>query len=534
MPREPKGEVCWTDVGPVARVTIEGRERQRFELPTCRTEQEADERAELLAGLARRFRKAGVIRTPDAAQLLQLAATSAPGLLPGVLQVAGELIGGELAGAGKPAVPTFAELAKRWTSGELHRDYPDHVRSKDASHDQRRLAKLCAADVGGILLGAIPIDRFTLEHAEAAMRQLPAEAKRPATRRAYAQLLHRVLALAVYPCRLIAAHPLPRGFMPRIGKPPSYAYLYPAEDAKLRAAPGARVPLPYRLLYGFLVREGMRTGEAAALQFRDLNLEIGTVSLDENKTDDARTWALDPGVTRALKAWRDLRGAGPADRVFVDEYGRPLADDKLAERLRAHLEAAGIDRPELLTRGVNRGRLRAHDLRATFVTLALAQGRSEAWVADRTGHRSSQMINRYRRAARSASELGLGPLGPLDENMPDLIAPGLPQKHTRPLGGMADAGDLKGETSQPEHATPRKYEASTDEQERVATPAGQSRGNQTPRERMIAALNTELGAAIAEGDLEAAKVAHEALGRLLGGATPGPVLDLATERRRRR
>jgi integrase len=41
--------------------------------------------------------------------------------------------------------------------------------------------------------------------------------------------------------------------------------------------------------------------------------------------------------------------------------------------------------------------LRAHDLRATFVTLSLAQGKSEAWITDRTGHKSSQVIYRYKR-----------------------------------------------------------------------------------------------------------------------------------------
>jgi hypothetical protein len=64
--------------------------------------------------------------------------------------------------------------------------------------------------------------------------------------------------------------------------------------------------------------------------------------------------------------------------------------------------------------------MRAHDLRGTFVTLALANGRSEAWVADRTGHTTSAMINRYRRTARSATELGLGLLAPLDEAIPEL------------------------------------------------------------------------------------------------------------------
>lgn len=61
--------------------------------------------------------------------------------------------------------------------------------------------------------------------------------------------------------------------------------------------------------------------------------------------------------------------------------------------------------------------IRVHDLRATFVTVSLADGRTETWVADRTGHRSSEMINRYRRAARTWAELDLGALTPLDESV---------------------------------------------------------------------------------------------------------------------
>ena len=72
--------------------------------------------------------------------------------------------------------------------------------------------------------------------------------------------------------------------------------------------------------------------------------------------------------------------------------------------------------------------IRVHDLRATFVTLALANGRSEAWVSDRTGHRSSNMIRRYQRTARSATELGLGTLGPLDALIPELRAKNAPPK----------------------------------------------------------------------------------------------------------
>lgn len=39
-----------------------------------------------------------------------------------------------------------------------------------------------------------------------------------------------------------------------------------------------------------------------------------------------------------------------------------------------------------------RRQIRVHDLWATFVTIKLATGKSEAWIMDRTGHRFSAMI----------------------------------------------------------------------------------------------------------------------------------------------
>ncbi len=443
MAREAAGELRWANGQGVARITLKGRERKSYDLPTCRSEAEAEQRCKTLANLAARFRKARVIDTPDARQLLDTAASCAPALLAGVLQVAGELIGGELVDANTVTVSTFKQVADEWTSRRIHKRFPDHVKDKDSGHDKRRLAYLCELDVGGIRLGDIPIDRFTLEHAEQAMQKLPPEAKRPGTRRHYAQTIARVLALAVYPCRIITVNPLPKGFMPKVGKPPAFPYLYPDEDAALLRH--TALPLGYRLLWGFLDREGLRSGEAIALRVGlDLDVERGVLKLDENKTDDARSWALDPGVTAALKRWIEIRKAKPGDLLFIDENGGPIDGERLADKLRAHLHAAGVTRNELLNAGVNRGRMRVHDLRGTFVTLALANGKSETWVADRTGHRSSQMINRYRRSARSAAELGFRPLSALVDAIPELAnTPALPQKHTWPLGGMADAGDLK-------------------------------------------------------------------------------------------
>jgi integrase len=418
MPNAATGQLSWTSDGPAARITIKGKKRETFLLLSCRTEAEAQARCQLLAELAQRFRRAGVIETRDARELLKTAAACAPAMLAGVRQVAGELCGGELIDTKAPRAPSFQSVAGQWTGGELHRRYPDHVKAKDSELDEARLKLLCEIDVGGVKLGDIPVDEFTLDHAEEAMRKLPARAKRPATRRQYAQLIQRVLALAVYPLRLLKAHPLPRGFMPKSGKPPAFPYLYPDEDAALLSC--TTIPLDRRVLWGVLAREGARSGEAVALQVGiEVDLLRGVCSLDKNKTDDPRAWALDPDVTEALRRHVAERGAKRGDALFLDEGGHPFENDKLAERLRDDLRLAGVDRPELFNAGENTGKLRAHDLRGTFVTLSLANGRTEAWVQDRTGHTTSAMLNRYRRAARSASELGLGTLVPLSKAIPE-------------------------------------------------------------------------------------------------------------------
>lgn len=51
---------------------------------------------------------------------------------------------------------------------------------------------------------------FTLEDAERAMHKLP-EGIAMRTRRAYGQAMRRVLEMAVYPCKVAASNPLPRG-----------------------------------------------------------------------------------------------------------------------------------------------------------------------------------------------------------------------------------------------------------------------------------------------------------------------------------
>ena len=106
--------------------------------------------------------------------------------------------------------------------------------------------------------------------------------------------------------------------------------------------------------------------------------------------------------------------------AYVMQMSRDVT--KTAALFRWHLRTAGVHRPELFERTPQRRPIRIHDQRACFVTLNLAAGKSESWICDRTGHKSSAIVNAYRRAARTAAELGLGELRPLDACIPELCS----------------------------------------------------------------------------------------------------------------
>jgi integrase len=184
----------------------------------------------------------------------------------------------------------------------------------------------------------------------------------------------------------------------------------PSEEAKLLAGRDAKretvVPLGYRVAYAFLHREGMRKGEAQRLTWGDVNLANGVVLLDENKRERPRSWVLDAGVRRVLEHWKKVNGKAKTkntDPVFVD-----VAWDKLAPICRAHCEAVGIKRERLYQKKANKLRLRAHDMRAFFVTAAMfdAQRRALDYRSQRTHHTRHAPHVRARRASLARAGRG--------------------------------------------------------------------------------------------------------------------------------
>lgn len=370
----------------------------------------ACERARHVQELVNHLREAGQL------DFVEKLVESAAGADAAKMAELGRAVDGIVAGrivkstATKPGALTFRVFAERWTNGELHRLYPDVVRDKRTAHtDASRLDTHVYP-----LIGDRELASLTIDDALEVLRKLPSELS-PASRRHVAQLLTRIFALAVYPCRLLASSPLPRGFLPKLTKKKAKAALYPDEEAALLACQG--VPLGNRMLYGFVAREGMRSSEALSMTWGDLDLKRGAVRLDKNKTDDPRAWALDPSTAEALRRWRKTLPASPADALV---FGTLDTRGRLADAFRSHLELAGVKRAELFERSSTRRRVRFHDLRATFVTVALAAGRTEAWVTARTGHRSSGQVATYRRLAQTFTDVGAGWFASMVDAIPEL------------------------------------------------------------------------------------------------------------------
>ncbi len=277
----------------------------------------------------------------------------------------------------------------------------------------------------GYRIGDIPISGFTVDHADYVLSRpsLPEGSVHNV-----AALIRRVCKLAVYPAKVTKVDPLPVGWAPGPNPQKEKSYLYPSEERKVLAL--TTVPVARRLLYGFLNREGLRKENAVTIEWTNFTLVglsdgRGHIVLDHQKNGRGGSWALDPSTAEALRRWKRIC---PSSRLVFPSQALPghhlkeqhMYVDKLAQQLRDDLRAAGVTRPKLFENSAHRMNLRAHDLRGTFVTLALAIERSESWVSTRTGHGSTLMVSRYRSEAATAAELNLGWLAPLYLAIPEL------------------------------------------------------------------------------------------------------------------
>jgi len=314
---------------------------------------------------------------------------------------------------------TLKQLGGMWTSGKLRALYPSYINDKKSSkNDESRLRIYVYDHIGHIRMKELAGP----EGVTLCMRVVePVEAKTSrATARHVALVLNRLFNMAVYPLQIIQANPLPKGFIPTLRDRKAMTWLYPDEDLRLMRC--IHIPVNERLLYGFLAREGARVGEVHGIQLYELDLEHGWGHIDETKIGYPKDWPLRAGTIEALKRYRDrrMRSKSQWTHVFAFEDGTLPDRYKLAQHLREYLVAASVKRAQLFLKDKKRLALRVHDLRASFVTTALANNRTMSWVMDRTGHLTSKTVELYTRRARGHREQNLGDWTPLYEAIPEL------------------------------------------------------------------------------------------------------------------
>lgn len=157
----------------------------------------------------------------------------------------------------------------------------------------------------------------------------------------------------------------------------------------------------YGTLFAVQALCGLRAGEVLGLQWRDLDLQAGRLSVrrqviwlrKKDVAPGAPTWRLvepkseagtrvveiPPPLVRGLEGYRAWRNGAvtPEALVFSTKYGTPLQQRNLRRR---HFQ------PALKALGLTG--IRPHDFRRTFVAMHVAAGTHPKLVQTRIGHRN--------------------------------------------------------------------------------------------------------------------------------------------------
>lgn len=139
----------------------------------------------------------------------------------------------------------------------------------------------------------------------------------------------------------------------------------------------------------FLLGTGARSGEAFALNRKNLHIDSGEAFLDKTKNGEARMIAFPDRVARALRV-ADLPEAGA---VFLTPKGRAY---KLRTNGGGQMQAAFNRARDAAGLGPD---VTPHTLRHTWATWYYAQTKDFGGLMDFGGWKKADMANRYRKIA---------------------------------------------------------------------------------------------------------------------------------------
>ena len=146
--------------------------------------------------------------------------------------------------------------------------------------------------------------------------------------------------------------------------------------------------------YWLLFMTGMRIGEAAALQWSDIDFETGVLSINKNlyyktmtdyKFVETKTQAsirdivIDDDTHKELKEWKEVQQKVLPKCNFVLSYnGTPTSKTTLPRALEKLANLAGVHR------------IKIHALRHSHASLLISMGENPLIIKDRLGHEKIQ------------------------------------------------------------------------------------------------------------------------------------------------
>ncbi len=148
----------------------------------------------------------------------------------------------------------------------------------------------------------------------------------------------------------------------------------------------------HRPIVATLAGSGLRIGEACALDWRDVNIATGTITVRESKTDAGagRRVELPLGPAEELRAWRARSPRTSIDDpVFVSRPYRGhharQSKDNVGRRLKVAIREAN---KVLVKEGIEpiSERVSPHSLRRTFISLRAALHDDPVFLAEQVGH----------------------------------------------------------------------------------------------------------------------------------------------------
>jgi integrase len=154
-------------------------------------------------------------------------------------------------------------------------------------------------------------------------------------------------------------------------------------------------------------------GEAVALDWRDVNLATGVLTVRESKTDAGagREIDLPGGLLDELKLHKArCASAGPDEPVFTTRgynRGAPRRQtaDNVGRRLKTAIKRANV---ELAERGIESisERVSPHSLRRTYASLRAALRDDPVYIAEQLGHEDPTFTFRvYQRSVKRRQRL---------------------------------------------------------------------------------------------------------------------------------